>query len=70
MHFLFLQVIEDFRAEEKRHLSATKHTIFVGLREFNSWIFGCKENDPRAFGFIPNNYLEFNKEMGKNQKDD
>jgi len=36
-----------------------RNQVFVGLKDFGDWIFGCKENDPRAFGFVPKNYLDF-----------
>eukprot|EP00347_Sterkiella_histriomuscorum_P023155 403335739 len=62
--FYLFTAVEDFNAIEKRHLNMVKGQVFVGLKEFGTdWIFGCKENDPRAFGFVPKNYLDFQKEM-------
>ena len=56
--------LENFEAEEQRHMSIKKESIFVGLWEYEDknkfkWVFGCLDQNTKDFGFVPSNYLKF-----------
>jgi len=59
-NFTIYKVVEPFRSTDgdKRTLKIARDESVIGFTEMGGWVFGFKENDSRAFGFVPHNYLK------------
>ena len=64
-NFEVYKVICNFFPNENRHLQVNSGEIVSGVTEENGWILCFKDVSPNHFGFVPKNYLKFERKTNE-----